>query len=320
MSRNVYKQIYKKIKKYQTIVIARHIGPDPDAVTSQIALRDAIKLTFPNKDVYAVGASVHRFKKFGSLDKINLEGLNSCLLIITDVPNLDRVDDIVNLNYQEVIKIDHHPCQEKTCDLELVDETASSACQLVADFIYKTPLKMNVSIAENLFLGIVSDSDRFLLSYTTAKTFQVVSKLIDDYHLDFSRLYPILYERPINEIRFHGYIGENLEIKESGLAFLKIMPEIINQYNVDLATPSNMINDFNFIRDVLVWVFVTYDEKNEIYKINIRSRGPVINTIAEGYHGGGHKFASGARVKTMEEVDLMLQDLNRICEEYQKIR
>ncbi len=316
MSRNVYKQIYKKIKKYQTIVIARHIGPDPDAVTSQIALRDAIKLTFPNKDVYAVGASVHRFKKFGSLDKINLEGLNSCLLIITDVPNLDRVDDIVNLNYQEVIKIDHHPCQEKTCDLELVDETASSACQLVADFIYKTPLKMNVSIAENLFLGIVSDSDRFLLSYTTAKTFQVVSKLIDDYHLDFSRLYPILYERPINEIRFHGYIGENLEIKESGLAFLKIMPEIINQYNVDLATPSNMINDFNFIRDVLVWVFVTYDEKNEIYKINIRSRGPVINIVAERYHGGGHKFASGARVKTMEEVDELIKELDNICHDY----
>ena len=316
MSRNVYKQIYKKIKKYQTIVIARHIGPDPDAVTSQIALRDAIKLTFPNKDVYAVGASVHRFKKFGSLDKINLGGLNSCLLIITDVPNLDRVDDIVNLNYQEVIKIDHHPCQEKTCDLELVDETASSACQLVADFIYKTPLKMNVSIAENLFLGIVSDSDRFLLSYTTAKTFQVVSKLIDDYHLDFSRLYPILYERPINEIRFHGYIGENLEIKESGLAFLKIMPEIINQYNVDLATPSNMINDFNFIRDVLVWVFVTYDEKNEIYKINIRSRGPVINIVAERYHGGGHKFASGARVKTMEEVDELIKELDNICHDY----
>ena len=34
------KKIYKKIQKYNTIVIARHIGPDPDAVASQIALRD----------------------------------------------------------------------------------------------------------------------------------------------------------------------------------------------------------------------------------------------------------------------------------------
>ena len=39
------RRIYKKIKQYDTIVIARHISPDPDAVASQIALRDAIKLS-----------------------------------------------------------------------------------------------------------------------------------------------------------------------------------------------------------------------------------------------------------------------------------
>ena len=43
------RKIYKKIRQYDTIVIARHISPDPDAIASQIALRDAIKLTFPNK-------------------------------------------------------------------------------------------------------------------------------------------------------------------------------------------------------------------------------------------------------------------------------
>ena len=69
----VIKKIYKKIKKYNTIVIARHIGPDPDAVCSQIALRDTIKATFPSKNVYAVGMSVSRFKSFGTLDKINEE-------------------------------------------------------------------------------------------------------------------------------------------------------------------------------------------------------------------------------------------------------
>ena len=42
-------KIYKLISKYDNIVIARHVGPDPDAVASQIALRDSIKLTFPKK-------------------------------------------------------------------------------------------------------------------------------------------------------------------------------------------------------------------------------------------------------------------------------
>ena len=59
---NIYKQIVKKIKEYDEIVIARHIGPDPDAIGSEIALRDLIKHNFPNKKVYAVGAGVSRFK------------------------------------------------------------------------------------------------------------------------------------------------------------------------------------------------------------------------------------------------------------------
>ena len=44
----MFKKIYKEIKKYNTIVIARHIGVDPDALASQLALKESIKLTFPN--------------------------------------------------------------------------------------------------------------------------------------------------------------------------------------------------------------------------------------------------------------------------------
>ena len=39
---NIYKQIFKQIKKYDTIVIARHIGADPDALGSQFALKNII--------------------------------------------------------------------------------------------------------------------------------------------------------------------------------------------------------------------------------------------------------------------------------------
>ena len=61
----------KKIKQYNIIVIARHISPDPDAIASQVSLRDAIKLTFPKKEVYAVGTSVSKFKYYGNLDRVD---------------------------------------------------------------------------------------------------------------------------------------------------------------------------------------------------------------------------------------------------------
>ena len=66
----MYKQIYKYIKKYDNIVIARHIGVDPDAMASQVALRDSIKLTFPEKKVLAVGNGSSKFSYIGKLDKL----------------------------------------------------------------------------------------------------------------------------------------------------------------------------------------------------------------------------------------------------------
>ena len=65
----MYKEINKLIKKYNSIVIARHVGVDPDALCSQLALRDSIKLTFPEKKVIAVGSGSHKFKSIGNIDK-----------------------------------------------------------------------------------------------------------------------------------------------------------------------------------------------------------------------------------------------------------
>lgn len=311
----VIKKIYKKIKKYNTIVIARHIGPDPDAVCSQIALRDTIKATFPSKNVYAVGMSVSRFKSFGTLDKINEEELDNPLLIVLDVPNISRIDGITFSRYKEVIKIDHHPYEDKMGDTELVDTTSCSVAQLIGELVLNTRLKLTKEAAENIFLGIVSDSDRFLLQYTTAKTFKIVNQIIEKTNLDFTNLYVRLYERPLNEIRFQGYLAQNLITTENGFAYIKITTDDIKNFGVDSSTASNMINNFNYIKEIKVWTFITYDQKSTMYKVNIRSRNVVINDIAAKYHGGGHKFASGVRTTNEADIDNLIKDLDERCRE-----
>ncbi len=313
-----FKSIVKKIKEFDEIVIARHIGPDPDAIASQIALREIIKYNYPHKKVYAVGAMVSRFKYFGSLDKIDEATLTNALLIIVDVPRFDRVDAAYKNRYKYTIKIDHHPCEEGICDLELVDVSSSSTCQLITELVYNTKLKINKEIAEKLFMGIVTDSDRFLLSYTTAKTFSLVANLMRDYKLDLMPLYNHIYERGINERKFESYIVNNMKINEYGFGYIKIDNKTISEFAVDSSTASNMINDFNFIKELNVWAFSSFDEKAGIYKINIRSRNVVINDIAERFNGGGHKFASGARLKTEEEVDELFAALDAACQAYCK--
>lgn len=313
------KKILKKIKQYDIIVIARHISPDPDAIASQISLRDAIKLTFPKKQVYAVGTSVSKFKYYGVLDRIDETNFTEdALLIALDVPNASRIDGVDKSAFKEIFKIDHHPTDEVFGECDWVDETSSSTCQMIIELLLETGMKFDRKIAENLYLGVVSDSDRFLISYTTAKTFNLVSRLIEKSQIDFTNLYSYLYERPIQEIKFHGYLSENLEVSENGFAHIIITPEILKEYGVDPATPSNMINDFSNIRDVYVWTFVTYDEKNEVYKVNIRSKGPVINETAALYGGGGHKFASGLRTRSKEDIYKLLEALEEDCRKYKE--
>lgn len=319
MKTAIAKRILKKIKQYNTIVIARHIGPDPDAVASQIALRDAIKLTFPKKNVYAVGVAVSRFKYYGTLDRVDESKFSEdALLIALDVPNLARVDGVDLSKYKEMLKIDHHPTEDDFGECDWVDDSSSSTCQMIIDFLLTTNMKIDKKIAENLYLGVVSDSDRFLITYTSADTFYLVAKLIEKTKIDFTNLYHYLYERPYEEIKFHGYLSENFTITENGFGYIVIDSEILKKYNVDSATPSNMINDFSNIKHVYVWTFVTYDDKNEVYKVNIRSKGPVINETAALFGGGGHKMASGIRLKDKNDIDKVLKALDEDCRKYKE--
>ncbi len=317
MMNNIHKQILKKIREFNTIVIARHIGPDPDAITSEVALRDIIKLNFPEKKVYAIGSGVSKFKCFGILDKIPEDvNFSDSLYIILDVPRFDRVDGPKKEEFKYTIKIDHHPCEKGITDIELVDDTAASCTQMITDFVFDTKLELNKEIAETLYAGIIADSDRFLLSYTSPKTLYLAAMLMEKYKIDIMNTYNKLYERPMKERRFESFLITNLKVTPNGFGYIKITNSLIKEFDVDSSTASNMINDLNFIKELKCWAFSSFDENSKIFKINIRSRNIPINQVAEKFNGGGHKFASGARLKDEEMVDALFEALDKECEKY----
>ena len=312
----LFKEILKQIKKYDNIVIARHIGADPDALGSQFALKELIEYNFKDKHVYAVGTIASRFRFMGNLDKIDDIDFSKCLLIVLDTPDKKRIEGIDDINkFKDVIKIDHHPFVEKFGELEYIDSDASSASQLLFKFILDTKLKITKKIAENIYIGIVGDTDRFLHDYTTNETIRLVSKLLDMSNIDFTKLYEPLYSRPISEIKFQGYIYQNL-ILSNGVAYIKLTDEIMKKFEVDTAAAGNMINDLKYVNEILVWVFFSEDVKNQIIKANIRSRGPIINDVAVKYGGGGHIYASGVRLKSWSDTDELIKDLEEVTKLY----
>ena len=312
----MYSELIKRIKEFDTIVIARHIGVDPDALCSQLALRDSIKLTYPDKKVLAIGTGSSKFIHFGKLDK--LEKVDNALLIVCDTPDKKRIDSANPEDYAYSIKIDHHPFIEKYADIEYIDDKKSSACEIIMNLIEETPLECNSIIAQTLYMGLVSDSNRFLFNSCDSDTFATVSRILKNYPFDLQEQYEKLYTRPLSEVRLEGFIATNMVVTENGLGYTYINNDVIVKYGVDSASAGNMINNFNYIDEVIVWATVTEDVKNNQFRVSIRSRGPEVNKIAEKYNGGGHKMASGAKLGTLEEAFKLIEELDLLLEIYNR--
>lgn len=312
----MYKEIYKAIKKYDEIVIARHTGADIDALGSQLAMQEIIKETFPEKKVYVIGAYSSKFKFVGQLDREEVLKLENPLLIVLDTPKTSRIDTLDLSKYSFKIKIDHHPLEEKFGDIELVNDKSSSACEVVIDLCNNTKLKMNKIAAERLFMGIVSDTNRFMYPSTSYETMNKAAKLIEEYGVNPPELYEKMYLRDLVELRFEGYMLQNLKVTKNKVAYIKITDEIQKEFNVDAATPGNMIGSLSYINDFIVWVTFSEDKKQNLVRVSIRSRGPVINTIAMQYNGGGHKLASGVKLPDFTLSDALIDDLDKLCKEY----
>lgn len=312
----MYKEVYKQIKKYDSIVMARHVGADLDALGSQLGLKTIIQNTFPDKKVYAVGAYASKFKFLGYTDKEENIDYSNSLLIVLDTPITKRID-IENIDgFAYKIKIDHHPFEEKFCDLEIVDDTKSSTCEMIIELCNNTKLKLDKTAAENLYIGIIADTNRFMYPSTSYNTLNLCADLIKKYDINISELYSKMYMRDMNDIRFMGYLFENIKITPNGVGYITITDEIQKKFEVDSATAGNMVSEFSNISELLSWVTFSEDKKLNIIRVSVRSRGPIINELAMKYDGGGHKLASGIRLKNFDKVDEIVNELDKLCKEY----
>ena len=315
---STFKKIYKLIKKYDKIILARHVGPDPDALGSTLGLKEAILETFPDKKVYAVGAPAAKHRYIGQVDKFSEDMYDNSLLIVLDTPNISRVDGVDISRFGCKIKIDHHPFIEKFADVEYIDDKASSACQLVVELIKNTKLKLNKKVCEKLFIGIVADTNRFLYYYTTEKTFDLVSYMIKETNFEFTKLYEPMYLKSLNDFKLESYIISNLTLTEDGFGYIKIDQDVLDKFETDASTAANISNNLTYIEDMYSWSIFVYDKANDNIRGSIRSRGPIINSIAEKYNGGGHIYASGVRLENFEVADKLIDELNVVCRKYKE--
>ena len=312
------KKILELIKKYKRIILARHVGADPDALGATFALKEIILDNFPEKEVYVAGAPVSKFKFFGTHDKITDEMYEDALLIALDIPDIKRLDGVDYDKFKESIKIDHHPEIDKYSDVQIIDIDASSTCELIANWCYDCNLKMPKHAAESIFMGIIADTNRFLFGANKPETYKIVLDLVEKEKVNPNELYEILYKRNISEVRLEGFVSLNMKVTKNGLGYVKITDKDLKDYGVDSASVGSIMNNYNFIHGLICWVVFSEDKKNDVIRTSARSRGVKINKLFEQYNGGGHVYACGAKLKSFSEADEIIDKLDKLCMEYKE--
>lgn len=311
------RQIIDKIEQYDTIIIHRHVRPDPDAYGSQIGLKKLLEANYPSKTIFAVGLHDHTLDFLASPDAIEDERYQNALVIVTDTANTDRIDDSRYSKGAFLIKIDHHPNDDAYGDLLWVDTNASSCSEMIYELFmegyeYKN-WQLPDTAARLLFAGIVGDTGRFLYPSASVKTFEIAGQLIRN-NFDRNEVFNGLYEKDPNLLQLQGYMYQNFNMDENGAAYIKLSNEILEKFQVTPSDTSLLVGSLSNIKGVKAWVILV--EETDQIRVRLRSKGPIINELAKRYHGGGHPLASGATAYSWEEADRVIEDLKEICRNY----
>ncbi|MDQ0255036.1 phosphoesterase RecJ-like protein [Evansella vedderi] len=305
--------IFEKIKQYDSIIIHRHVRPDPDALGSQGGLKEVIKGHFPDKKVYIVGERDDSLSFLVEMDEVGDAVFQRSLIIVCDTANRERIDDERYEKGDFLIKIDHHPEVDEYGDIAWVDETASSTSEMICELFLefeKDGAELSDEAARLLYAGIVGDTGRFRFPNTTEQTFHWAGKLI---RKEFSRpeLYDKLYEKSLPLTRLEGYVLSNFELRPSGAGVIYLTKDKLKEFGVTSKEAANIVNTFSTLKGIKAWVF--FVEEEDLIRVRLRSKGPEIHHLAGRYNGGGHPMASGAHVLSWEETKEVLRDLDELC-------
>ncbi len=330
----MYKEILEKIKEYNTIIIHRHIRPDGDCIGSQQGLKQFLKENFKDKNIYTVGDDIPEYLKYyGENDEINDDIYKGALAIVVDTANETRICDDRYKLADYIIKIDHHDDSPDYGDIVLRDPLSPACASIITSMLReyeKEGYIVSTETAKRLYVAITTDTGRFRFRGVSSTVLNNAAWLIDK-GIDIEEIYTRLYIKEKEVLKLQGYVYNNFQVTENGVAYIYFTSDVMKEYNVTKDDAANLVSSLDSINGSLIWVaFVDQmkekDEtctdplirpENEI-RVRLRSRFVSINEIGAKYRGGGHLQAAGATIYSKEEMTNLLNDLDTLLKEYKE--
>ena len=316
----VMQTIFERIAQADVIMLFRHIRVDGDCVGATKGLKEIIRATWPEKQVYLIDDERSDYLAFLGPDDepVADEVYADALGIVIDVGNHERISNPKYALCREVIKIDHHIERDVYGDVNWVEDWRSSACEMIAAFYeaFQDRLCLSRKAAECIYAGMVTDSGRFMYEGVRGETMRLAGMMLDA-GVDTETLYAHLYLRTFDELKFKAAIYENMQLTPNGVAWIHVTGEMQERFGLTFETACTSISSLSDIRGVLCWLAFIDTPEGEI-RVRLRSRFAAINTIAEKYHGGGHACASGATVYSAEEMQQLIMDADEHIRQYKE--
>lgn len=306
----MYQEIIKYIEAYDRIIIFRHIDGDGDALGSQWALYYYLTERYPQKEIYAVGDETPGYKDvFPKAHLLEDDMFDGSLAVIVDTANKERVSDQRYEMCKQIIKIDHHLPVDDYGTISFVDETRSSCAEIVTEILFELEegKALSQDVANNLYKGIISDTQGFSISSVSAKTFKAASYLMES-HISPSDLSQSLRQMDLEIFKFQSFVMGNIEYRNNQLAYLYITQEQLKEAQLEVSQVKFFVNIMKGIRGIKVWALFI-EQADQTYSASLRSHNTDINVVAREFHGGGHLFASGVKNLSKEDTESMINKL-----------
>src|SRR5689334_19898961 len=191
-------RVLEELSSAQRLIVVTHENPDGDALGSLIGMQGA--LTALGKDclIFIDQADLplpqeYRFLSLPQLVNSPPDDLDDRTIVFLDCGNLERNPaEALRHPGMHILNIDHHHDNTRFGTVNLVVPNASCTAEIVWDLMHGLDVTPTPTIAMALYVGLITDTGRFMYRNTSARAHLMAAELIEagvDVHEIYRRVY-----------------------------------------------------------------------------------------------------------------------------------
>jgi phosphoesterase RecJ-like protein len=197
--RSSREQTLAELRSAEKMILVTHENPDGDALGSLVAMREVLRALGKDSPAFIDAREFplpHEYR-FLPLDDVLTAppgDLEERTVVFLDCGSLERNPaEAFRRPGMHILNIDHHHDNTLFGTVNLVDADASCTAEIVWDLMHGLGAAPTRMIADALYVGLITDTGRFMYENTGARAHMMAAELIES-GVDVPGLYRQVYE------------------------------------------------------------------------------------------------------------------------------